>query len=558
MEEDIFEGLPKLTEDQLSEINDSFTHYLFYKKNKTDHIGIAGINERTDENECICSRCGAVYITARKLSHNLDTTCDKCGRKVTAKHRSYGKKKLYEAVRVLAICPETENRVWLRVFWCVKNYQTEQGENLTPEIRKAEEARYLLEPRQKARMWRWYYNGGKFIWCEQKKPQEPFHSYMGQGGSYYMISLNKLSDTFLRYIDFCAWYTEYQEYYDRYLSHLYYSVLNVPDTRYMCEFAQYPIFESLIKAGFGELVVGKIAERRVLTTYFNWEADKLSDFFKSFDKEEVKWLHDQSYQYMSIKEYALFKRVYGKKDIERYQSDKEIFGMCFTELLQLIRRYKLRYTHALNYLIAQNDKHRPTDRIKIKNNWSMLNIWVDYLRFAKELGYDMKNEIITHPKKLMQAHDKAAKTVAAIQKKQAEEKAKVVNAENKKKYAFEYAGLRIVIPTCPDDIIREGEKLHHCVGGYSDRHFSGKLSILFIRRTAAPDKPYVTVEVRGKKIVQVHGYRNDVNKPLSDKVLDFVEEFKQYINDPKKYEKARKNDERYNSIGKIQQGGPAA
>ena len=351
MEEDIFEGLPKLTEDQLSEINDSFTHYLFYKKNKTDHIGIAGINERTDENECICSRCGAVYITARKLSHNLDTTCDKCGRKVTAKHRSYGKKKLYEAVRVLAICPETENRVWLRVFWCVKNYQTEQGENLTPEIRKAEEARYLLEPRQKARMWRWYYNGGKFIWCEQKKPQEPFHSYMGQGGSYYMISLNKLSDTFLRYIDFCAWYTEYQEYYDRYLSHLYYSVLNVPDTRYMCEFAQYPIFESLIKAGFGELVVGKIAERRVLTTYFNWEADKLSDFFKSFDKEEVKWLHDQSYQYMSIKEYALFKRVYGKKDIERYQSDKEIFGMCFTELLQLIRRYKLRYTHALNYLI---------------------------------------------------------------------------------------------------------------------------------------------------------------------------------------------------------------
>lgn len=533
-----FEGMPELTEEQLSEINDCFTHYLFYRRIKANTVGIAGTNCKKEVSECVCSRCGSEYILERGLIHNIQITCTKCGCKVTAKHRSYGKKKLYEAVRVLLICPENENRVWLRAFWCVKNYQTEQGENLTPKIRKAEEARYLLEPRKKACHWRWNYNGGKFIWCEQKNPQEPFHSYMGYGGEYYLLSQSRLSDTFLRYIDFRSWYAEYQEYYNCYLSYyLYYSVLNVPDTRYMCEFAQYPIFESLIKAGFGELVAGKIAERRVLSTYFNWEADKLSDFFKNFDKEEVKWLHDQSYQYMSIKEYALFKRVYGKKDIERYQSDKETFGLSFMELLKLIRRYKLRYTHSLNYLIAQNDKYRPADRIKIRNEWSMLNIWTDYLRFAKELGYDMKNEIITHPKELMQAHDKAAKTVAAIQRKQAEEKAKVVNAENKKKYAFEYAGLRIVIPTCPDDIIREGEKLHHCVGGYSDRHFSGKLTILFIRKITTPDKPYVTMEVRGKKIVQVHGYRNDIKKPLPKSVKLFVEEFKKYIEQPVKYKK---------------------
>ena len=246
-----FDGMPGLTEDQLSEINDCFTHYLFFRKIKKDHIGIAGLNEKTDAFECVCSHCGAVYTTSRALSHNLSTQCEKCGCKVTAKHRSYGKKKLYEAVRVLLICPENENRVWLRAFWCVKNYQTEQGENLTPKIRKAEEARYLLESRKKARHWRWNYNGGKFIWCEQKNPQEPFHSYMGYGGEYYLLSQSRLSDTFLRYIDFRSWYAEYQEYYNCYLSHLCYSVLNVPDTRYMCEFAQYPIFESLIKAGFG-------------------------------------------------------------------------------------------------------------------------------------------------------------------------------------------------------------------------------------------------------------------------------------------------------------------
>ncbi len=560
MEDDIFEGLPKLTEDQLSEINDSFTHYLFYRKTKADHIGIAGTNERTDEYECACSHCGAVYITARELSHGLQTTCEKCSHKVTAKKRHYGKKKLHEQVRVLVICPETEDRIWLRAFWCWRAFQTEQGENLTPEIRKAEEARYLLEPKHKARLWRWYYKGGRLQWCEQENPQEPFHSYMGYGGDYYMISLGKLSDTFLRYIDFRSWNSEYEDYYYRYLQYQYYcsSVISIPIVRYICEFAQYPIFESLMKAGFGELVAGKIAERRALTSYFDWSADKLSDFFKDMDKSEIKWLHDTDYQYPSIKEYALFKRTYGRKDIDRYQQDKETFGMSFTEILKLIKKYKLRYTHSLNYLIAQNDKYRPTDRIKIRNDWTMLNIWTDYLRFAKELGYDMKNEVITHPKELMKAHDKASKAVTALQRKQAIEKAKEVTAENAKKYAFEYAGLQIVIPTCPDDIIREGKKLHHCVGGYSDRHFSGKLSILFIRKLSAPDKPYVTMEVRGKQVVQVHGFRNDINKPLSDKVLAFVEEFKQYISDPKKYEKARKNDERYNSIGKIQQGGPAA
>ena len=113
----------------------------------------------------------------------------------------------------------------------------------------------------------------------------------------------------------------------------------------------------------------------------------------------------------------------------------------------------------------------------------------------------------------------------------------VKQAFEKKKYAFEYAGFRIVIPTCPDDIIREGEKLRHCVGSYSDRHFSGKLTILFIRKITNPDKPYVTMEVRGKRIVQVHGYRNDINKPLPKSVKLFVEEFKKYIEQPVKYKK---------------------
>ena len=547
MNDNIFKTMPELTEDQLGEINDCFIHYLFYRRIKKSVIGAAGVSHKEEYYECVCSHCGAEFsfpVGERHLSHKYETACPKCEFKVTARHMSYGKKSLSQSERVLVICPENESKVWLRAYYADKWFWDSGTDCLYPRTKLCEVARYLLRPRETAVCWakEYSYKTERYEFCEQKTPREPFYSYMNNGGDYLILSMDKLDNTFLQYFDITAWNYCYTDYYESY--RYYYGRINIPETRYLCEFAHYPIIESLIKAGFGELVAYKIAERRALTTLFNWEADKLSDLFKNMDKSEIKWLHDCDYQYISLKEYALFKRVYGKKDIERYQSDKEIFGMCFTELLQLIRRYKLRYTHSLNYLIAQNDKYRPTDRIKIRNEWSMLNIWSDYLRFAKELGYDMKNEIIIYPKELMKAHDKASKAITTLQKKQAIEKAKAVTAANEKKYTFEFDGLRIVIPTCPEDIIAEGKKLRHCVGGYSDRHFSGKLTILFIRSVQAPDKPYVTMEVRGKKIVQVHGYKNDINKPLSKSVKQFVEEFRKYIEHPIKYkkelEKARK------------------
>ena len=63
----------------------------------------------------------------------------------------------------------------------------------------------------------------------------------------------------------------------------------------------------------------------------------------------------------------------------------------------------------------------------------------------------------------------------------------------------------------------------HCVGNYVPQVAKGSTVILFIRRKESPDKPYVTVEVKKNKIVQVRGFGN--KNPESD-VTDFVEQFK--------------------------------
>ena len=77
------------------------------------------------------------------------------------------------------------------------------------------------------------------------------------------------------------------------------------------------------------------------------------------------------------------------------------------------------------------------------------------------------------------------------------------------KYCFELDGLQIVFPQTAASIRYEGKVLRHCVGGYAKRHLEGVLTILFLRKCAAPDRPYVTVEMCGNSIGQVHGYGND-------------------------------------------------
>lgn len=62
------------------------------------------------------------------------------------------------------------------------------------------------------------------------------------------------------------------------------------------------------------------------------------------------------------------------------------------------------------------------------------------------------------------------------------------------------------------------------VGGYADRHMRGVTTILFLRRSSAPGTPYVTIEMDGNQIRQIHGYHNDT-LPGSPKPREVHKEF---------------------------------
>lgn len=68
-------------------------------------------------------------------------------------------------------------------------------------------------------------------------------------------------------------------------------------------------------------------------------------------------------------------------------------------------------------------------------------------------------------------------------------------ARKAKAFTFTFGEYSVFVPTCPQDIVREGNEMHHCVGSYTDRVIENATYIVFVRKTATPDKCYITAQV---------------------------------------------------------------
>lgn len=137
----------------------------------------------------------------------------------------------------------------------------------------------------------------------------------------------------------------------------------------------------------------------------------------------------------------------------------------------------------------------------------------DYLDMCVKLGYDMGNSFILFPKDLREAHDKVQKRLKAKADAQMRRDFKEAMGAISGRLDFEQGGMRILLPATPDEIIAEGQALHHCVGGYVDRVAKHECVILFLRQCEDISKPFYTVEVRGREVVQVRGQHNGAPTP---------------------------------------------
>lgn len=99
--------------------------------------------------------------------------------------------------------------------------------------------------------------------------------------------------------------------------------------------------------------------------------------------------------------------------------------------------------------------------------------------------------------------------------------------------------LCVVLPTCNDDLVREGDTLRHCVGGYGADHISRHHVIFFIRHYRRPERSYYTLDINmidRPYRQQLHGYGNErhgIHKQYSHKipkkVLDFCDRWEKEV-----------------------------
>lgn len=154
----------------------------------------------------------------------------------------------------------------------------------------------------------------------------------------------------------------------------------------------------------------------------------------------------------------------------------------------------------------------------------------DYVNACEFIGLDMTDKKNLLPHDFKRWHDVRIDEYRTAKAMKDEEERKEFYdkfaAVAKKYLGLEYDKKSVymaIIAQNPQDLINEGEVLHHCVGrmGYDQKFAREETLIFFIRAKEQPDVPLVTVEYSPtqKRVLQCYG---DHDSKPSEEIMTFV------------------------------------
>lgn len=534
-----------LTDDDIKSAKECFEKYLFYQRYRNGDV------------EYWCTHCGAhgikqtVTRTQNKkdieflhIQHNEPSQCPECHRQATAKNigKAKGRKNLWEERRIVFIHIEDENYVTAQGYEAVKNYE----ESLQPSVRWYKSTRYELSPGK----WRCYEYNTYSGWNERKRPIRPFRRKYSMwyftecDNSYTVIGLNALKDTFLKYHQLSL-YKDYEC--SVYRNSV--STVDVPIMRYLCRFAEYPQIEMLQKAGFHNVVRQLVEYNSKSFPIVNWKARDFAAFFKmsKFDFKQFLTVIEKNGVKDKAVDFLKMQRLLKKHGLKSdFSSTAKVYagtgGSADLEYsFECMKNAGITIIKAFPYLMYQYN------RLSEKSLRGVFVFYQDYIDIARKLKLDLEDDIVMYPPNLISAHDRAVAARNAIEdeerarrNKELQEKYKNIYIKNVHQYAYTDGNFIISVPASAQEIIDEGKAMQHCVGGYAERHLTGKLTILFLRRVAEPDKSLYTIEMHGKKLTQVQGYHN--HTPLTPEAKVFFNSWIDWVKagSPKKHKNKAK------------------
>lgn len=461
--------------------------------------------------ECTCGRCGQTYIYRwdweTEPAKDKETTCKRCG----ADGVFYwgGRKKAFDFFESFLLPQKTtEGEMVLRIFDAWKKCRKGQEQSFTLN----ETQRIFLTPGNVRRYSAWYdWNGAQRGWRT--------------GGSELpgMLVWGGLpEDTTMRFYDFGAWVRAMKD--ERYVVTFENSGWLMARTMIMQ--ARRQETEMLLKTGNRKLAVDILNGYSVRIRKEGNMADRLQ-----ITPERLKDLKETEG---------------GAARLERYQEEKKsgIFATrsdwdAIWEMLPgYSAREKMKNLKKVSKYVSirqllNRAEHYAAEYV---SRSFALSHYIDYLVMRKELGYEMTNDVYLRPRSLEEAHDamvfeKNRKATEKHMQKMLEEYPNIKRHEKRwaKRYSWKHDGLTIRPAADAAEMVLEGRLLYHCVGSsvYLKRMDAGESVILFLRQQEKEEVPYVTVEIRGEKILQWYGKHD--KKPDEDRIDRWLQVYIEHL-----------------------------
>ena len=470
-----------------------FSGYLFFEREQNE-MGRDGVSTE-------CTRCGRkVWWTDRewkdfKRQHGAKerscVMCPDCGKDVTlyARGRLLNGNSLDE-YRQIVLLRVLDGALRAVALLARKHHGRWESDAAEADVKAAY---YFTEG--KCQKWKrqWVWSGEQYVpkLVPQKSMTEPFADCQCwscyKPGYYAVHGVDQIAASPLKY---CA-AEQFFNLYDDDTREITMGLLT-----YLGLWTRYPRVEQLTKAGCN-LIIQDAIQGSMNSRALNWRAKTMPAFFR-LDKPAAK---------------RLIAAGIGRRELDALEVMRG-GGVTLEEALLIHDRIggaeeRRRISGALT---AVDANAMVLARYLEKHQHKNAALWLDYIDAAKKLGYDLARRDVAFPKNLQGAHDSA---IAAIRYEENEAARKAYEKRYEKlvkKYSFSALGLCIVVPEDDRQIINEGKTLHHCVGGYAERHMKGATTILFLRKEKTPQRSYITVEMDGKRgtdIRQIHGYRNE-------------------------------------------------
>lgn len=300
--------------------------------------------------------------------------------------------------------------------------------------------------------------------------------------------------------------------------------------RYLQLYIHHPNIEYLEKTGYGFLITENnyrdsyytTGEYIIVDEHVNLKSNNLLKML-DLNRTEFKLLQGRERDYLNY--------IHYRKLFPQYKAE---------ELIAIAHVYERGYETAKKHAKLTG---LPLTRIAryLSENNIPFNDYSDYLDQCRKLRYNLRDTAISMPHDFYEMHERCSELLEAEADPETQEAFRQHMAQ-REPFAFEWRDLFLRQPKDIKEISREGRLLHHCVGGYAERHAMGFTNIFFIRQKNAPDKPFYTMEVDNHfNIIQCRGYRNDLYRSKPPEVVEFETQYKKYLDHLKEIVYAKRN-----------------